>query len=187
MSNQEVSTPLEWVTCKLDSAYEIATCYPHQVRKILNHRIVKEHIETNGYLRLSKNNKLYYKHQIVANQFIDNPGNLSYVDHINHNRIDNRIENLRFCTNQQNTNQRSDQTFVDKLPEDAIVVESYGDWEFEWLYYHNNTFYVYNGINYVVKPRFQTKSGGYCANMTDKSGTLRTIYYRKFKREYHLI
>ena len=187
MSNQEVSTPLQWVTCVLEPLYEISTTTPHQIRKADTGRIIHEYVTKEGYLRCSLNGTKYLKHVIIARQFIDNPDNLPYVDHINHIRTDNRIENLRWCTHQQNTNQRSDQTFVDELPDEAIVVESYGDWEFEWLYYHNNTFYVYNGINYVIKPRFQTKSGSYCANMTDKSGTLRTIHYRKFKREYNLI
>ena len=44
MSNQVVSTPIEWVELKLDAAYEIATCYPHQIRKKADGRIVKEQI-----------------------------------------------------------------------------------------------------------------------------------------------
>ena len=187
MSNQVVSTPIEWVELKLDAAYEIATCYPHQIRKKANGRIIKEYIESSGYLRCSLSKRKFLKHVIIANQFIDNPDNLPFIDHINHIRSDNRIENLRFCTNRQNTNQRNDQTFVDKIPEEAIEVKSYADWSFDFLYFHDNTFYVYNGINYVVKPRFQNKNGMYFITVCDDDGVQRSIYYSKFKREYHLI
>ncbi len=38
--------------------------------------------------------------------------------------------------------------FVDSIPDDAIVVNEYGTHHFEDYYYHANTFYFYNGIQY---------------------------------------
>lgn len=59
-----------------------------------------------GYLRttLSKNNKgkHYSVHRLVAEAFIPNPNNLPCIDHINTIRDDNRVENLRWCTAEEN-------------------------------------------------------------------------------------
>lgn len=43
-------------------------------------------------------------HRLVADAFIPNPNNYGYIDHINGIRDDNRVENLRWCTNIQNCN-----------------------------------------------------------------------------------
>lgn len=68
----------------------------------------KVYHKSDGYLkvRLSKNNKgkNYSVHRLVANAFIPNPNNLPCIDHINTIRDDNRVENLRWCTRKENSN-----------------------------------------------------------------------------------
>ena len=44
----------------------------------------------------------YRIHRLVAEAFIDNPKNLTDVDHINGNRSDNRLENLRWLSHKDN-------------------------------------------------------------------------------------
>lgn len=66
-----------------------------------------------GYMFLSRGNKTYLIHRIVAETFIPNPDNLPQVDHINRDKTDNRVENLRWVsrsTNQRNTD-KSDNTY----------------------------------------------------------------------------
>ena len=71
-------------------------------------KILKTSHNNGGYhsLTLSKNNKKKQitVHKLVAEAFIPNPENKPCIDHINTDRTDNRAENLRWVTYQENQN-----------------------------------------------------------------------------------
>jgi len=66
-------------------------------------RIIKP--QTGGkkyYMFTAPDGKDVRLHRIIAELFIPNPYDLPEVDHINEDRLDNRVDNLRWCTKQQN-------------------------------------------------------------------------------------
>lgn len=55
-----------------------------------------------GYLFVTIKGKQYPKHRLVAQLFIDNPDNKPFVNHIDGNKQNNRVENLEWCTQAEN-------------------------------------------------------------------------------------
>jgi hypothetical protein len=66
---------------------------------------------SNGYpkINLCGNNKKkkYSIHRLVANAFINNPENKRCVDHIDNNRTNNHVTNLRWASYEENSMNRS--------------------------------------------------------------------------------
>lgn len=63
-------------------------------------------ITNHGYLRAKINNKNYFVHRLI---WMYHYGDMPYdqIDHINHIRSDNRIENLRVVSSAENNRNRS--------------------------------------------------------------------------------
>lgn len=51
-----------------------------------------------GYLCVGINRKMYKVHKLVAETFLDNPDGLPTVDHIDRDKNNNRVENLRYAS-----------------------------------------------------------------------------------------
>ena len=64
------------------------------------------HIRKDGYVDIQTRGKKYSAHRL-AWLFVHGEMPSEQIDHINHNRSDNRIENLRAVTNQENTKNKS--------------------------------------------------------------------------------
>lgn len=71
-------------------------------------KLLKPSVNKLGYfivvLRVNGKPKTHYVHRLVAEAFIPNPEKKPCIDHINTDRTDNRVENLRWVSHKENSN-----------------------------------------------------------------------------------
>ena len=186
---------MSWIDCKVNNDYEIFTEYPFYIRKKKNGKIIKESVHHSGYVYLCLNRVQYYKHRIIALQFIQNDEPLikTEVDHINRDRSDYHIENLRWCSRKENQLNKSSYKGVeyefidyDETPDDLVQVNDYGVHEFEDYYYspENNLFYFDTGVNLRILHSNLAKYGSAFVYARSNENKSVRIYFTKFKKLY---
>ena len=82
-----------------------------RIRNCTTGRILKGSVGCHGYftVRLYKDckGKTHCIHQLVAHEFIEKPVGKQYVDHIDKNKLNNIVENLRWVSSSENSRNRS--------------------------------------------------------------------------------
>lgn len=79
-----------------------------RVINIKRGKLLKNRKDKDGYFNviIHRDGKPYNHrvHRLVAKAFIPNPDNKPCIDHINTIRVDNRVENLKWCSHGENNN-----------------------------------------------------------------------------------
>ncbi len=79
-----------------------------RVRNVKTAKIFKNSIRKDGYESITLPNVTKYIHRLVAQEFIDNnDATQTQIDHIDHNRQNNHVSNLRYVTVKQNSMNKS--------------------------------------------------------------------------------
>ena len=120
-------------------------------------RVVKEtilHPTDNGHgykiigLRKDGHRKNFYIHRLVATAFIPNPTQAKYINHIDYNRENNKINNLEWCTQRENINHSRENM---RKPKSCCRPSNTGH---KYVYFRNGTYRVCTPRN--TERRFKT-------------------------------
>ncbi|GHU18097.1 hypothetical protein FACS189472_05920 [Alphaproteobacteria bacterium] len=188
-SEESVEVEGEWEELKMNGNYEIITTYPFRVRRKDKRRVKKEGKNKEGYHQIQIGDRTYCKHVVVATQWIPNPDDLPCVDHINHQRDDNHIENLRWVSYSDNSKNfgghkknglKNQYEYTNELPKGSRQVKKFNGWEFDNLYYNDGEFYIKVHVSYRKLVVFGDRTKH--VNTYDTSNKYRGISLNKFTK-----
>lgn len=118
--------------------YEITTSAPFRVRRNGCDHFLTEFRNNAGYTVINIHSNPVFLHRVIAQQFIDNPDpeHLVEIDHIDHIRDHNTIENLRWVTKEENLRNRARWTcdpiewFDDEPLDNMMEIRFYNGFQF---------------------------------------------------------
>ena len=177
-----------------ENDYEVETEPPHRIRRKRDGLILKTtpH-KRSGYVIVTLNGEKYYYHRIIAKHFIPNPDDLPEVDHIDRDKANNSLENLRWVNRTENNSNRSKYTlqkreYMDHAPNDIIEIRTLNDFE----YPENKYFFCGENDRVVMRVNehkwqwlAQAPHLGYLRiNMRDINGRYHQVYMPNLIRHF---
>ena len=166
-------------------------CYNTKTKNFVGYK------QNKGYRQVCLGSKdKYLMHRLVMEHFGPPKPDGDYeIDHINHIRDDNRIENLCWKSRSNNNRNRTSSKnvqyeYFDEIPvddvDDIIDVRDYGTHKFENYYYADGFFYFDTGDSFRRLHINYKKNGSAYVNIMNKENKFVKIYYTVFKKFYGL-
>ena len=146
-----------------------------------------------GYVHVVLNGRHYSYHRILARHFIPNPDNLPCVDHIDRNKTNNSIENLRWVSSSDNNRNKDryrlqPREYLNTAPNDVTEITIFNDVE----YPANKYYFCFENDRVVMRINehkwlllAQTPQNGYLRIiMKDINGRNHQIHVHKLIRHF---
>ena len=134
--------PTIWKQIQGYPNYEISIC--GQVRNINTNKNLKPGLVRGYYtVTLAKNKKSKHLrvHRLVMQNFIPNIEKCECIDHIDNNKTNNSISNLRWCTRQQNNFNRSLNVNSTTKVKGVVWINDIQRWR-ALIHFNNKTIYI---------------------------------------------
>ena len=101
-----------------EGLYEVSSL--GRVKSVKRNKILSQKHNWDGYLRIQlwRNNKNKYVsiHRLVAEAFIENPNTKPFINHIDGNKQNNKVDNLEWCTQKENIKHAFDNVLSTPFP-----------------------------------------------------------------------
>jgi hypothetical protein len=145
----------EWYSLKRFPKYEISIL-SSKVRHAETKEMVRTFQRRDRYIliKLKGDRKPYYIHKLMADQFLEHKEGRHVIDHIDRDRANNLLSNLRrtsFSINSLNKSShgRIVYEYTNSLPEGAFKLQPWEGIDLRFEYYQaGDDVYVYNSVSY---------------------------------------
>jgi len=105
-----------------------------EIFSLLTNKFLKFGDDTYGYDTCTLQGRTFKVHKLIGMTFLENPNSYTQIDHINRNRKDNRVANLKYVSVSENQSNKG--SYAKKSPEmkhiqvkktTFKVIKKYGD------------------------------------------------------------
>lgn len=94
--------------------------------------ILKPSLSSSGYfmvgLKRDGVNSRHYVHRLVAKAFLEPDETRTYVDHIDRDKLNNDVSNLRWCTQSENCSNRKPRSGPTSIYKGVTFIKTSGKW-----------------------------------------------------------